>query len=93
MLCLIHGDPLSALFSLHDFICSKYVEKKKRAKTKKKKNTQQNQTTRFGQKNIIITFKVIFSVSNLELRGCLSVLLVSVWPCFASMSPVPSGGL
>lgn len=34
---------------------------------------------------ILITFEIVFSVSNLGSRCCLSVLLVSVWPCFASM--------
>lgn len=43
--------------------------------------------TRFGKEKK--TFEVIFSVSNLELRRCLSVLLVSVWLWFASMRPCP----
>lgn len=85
MLYLIHGDLLSALFSLHDFICSKYVEKQTKNKKGEKHSTKSNDTFFFGQK--IITFKVIVSVSNLDLRCCLSVLLVSLWLCFASMRP------
>lgn len=57
MLCLIHGDRLSALFSLHDFICSKYVEKKNK---KKKKTLSKNQTTCFGQNN-----------NTNNIRGCI----------------------
>lgn len=84
MLCLIHGDRLSALFSLHDFICSKYVEKKKQ-KQKRRKHSAKIKRHVLDKIIILITFEVVFSVSNLGLRCCLSVLLVSVWPCFASM--------
>lgn len=33
--------------------------------------------------------EVVFSVSDSELCCCLSVLLASVWPCFASMRYCP----
>lgn len=79
----IRKDLLSALFSLHDFICSKYVEKQE-----KMKNTQQINLHVLDKKKLVI-IEVIFSVSDLELCRCLLVLLASVWPCFASMRYCP----
>lgn len=42
----------------------------------------------FWTKKIII-IEVVFSVSDSEICCCLSVLLASVWPCFASMRYCP----
>lgn len=70
-------------FSLHDFICSKYVEKKK--KEKKKKHSAKPTYMFWTKKKI----EVVFSVSDSELCCRLSVLLASVWPCFARMRYFP----
>lgn len=69
---------------MHDFICSKYVEKKK--KEKKKKHSAKPIYMFWTKKKKI---EVVFSVSDSEICCCLSVLLASVWPCFASMSYCP----
>lgn len=77
---------------LHRFLCMTLYAvsmlRKKKSKDKKEEKHSAKSNDTFWTKNII-TFKVIFSVSNLELRCCLSVLLVSVWLCFASMRPCP----
>ena len=75
---------------LHCFLCMtlyavSMLKNKQKTKKGEKHSTKSNDTFFFGQK--IITFKVIVSVSNLDLRCCLSVLLVSLWLCFASMRP------
>lgn len=69
------------------FLCmTLYAVSMLKKKKKRRKNTQQNQPTCFGQKKKI---EVVFSVSDSELCCCLSVLLASVWPCFARMRYFP----
>lgn len=62
----VRWDLLSALFSLHDFICSKYVEKPR----KEEKTLSKTVSTFWTKKEI----EVVFSVSNSEICCCLSVL-------------------
>lgn len=73
-------------YCLHCFLCmTLYAVSMLKKNKKRRKNTQQNQSTCFGQKKI----EVVFSVSDSEICCCLSVLLASVWPCFASMRYCP----
>lgn len=77
------GTP-TRIYCLHYFLCmTLYAVSMLKKKTEKKKKSQQNQSTCFGQKKKKV--EVVFSVSDSEICCCLSVLLASVWPCFASM--------
>lgn len=80
-------DTSTRTYCLHCFLCmTLYAVSMLKKKKKRRKNTQQNQSTCFGQKKQI---EVVFSVSDSEICCCLSVLLASVWPCFASMRYCP----
>lgn len=79
------------IYCLHCFLCmTLYAVSMLKKKQKRRRNTQQNQSTCFGQKKKKKKkIEVVFSVSDSEICCCLSVLLASVWPCFASMRYCP----
>lgn len=71
---------------LHCFLCmTLYAVSMLKKKTEKKKNHSAKPIYMSWTKII----EVVFSVSDSEICRCLSVLLASVWPCFASMRYCP----
>lgn len=75
-------------YCLHCFLCMTLyaVSMLKKKKEKKKKHSAKPIYMFWTKKKPI---EVVFSVSDSELCCCLSVLLASVWPCFASMRYCP----
>lgn len=72
-------------YCLHCFLCMTLYAVSMLKKTEKKKNHSAKPIYVFWTKKI----EVVLSVSDSEICCCLSVLLASVWPCFASMRYCP----
>lgn len=82
-------DTSTRTYCLHCFLCMtlyavSMLKKKKRKEEKTLSKTNLHVLDKKKKK-----IEVVFSVSDSEICCCLSVLLASVWPCFASMSYCP----